>query len=423
MTALLALIRKDLILYVSNRRALLLNLLVPIALASLMGYVFGGAGGKQGKLEIGLVALDRGAVGMKIADGLKKDDNLKIVEVTEAQAQEDVRKGKLSAAVVIPAGFGEAAGVAFFRGEKKPEIAVYYDPSQAVTLAMVKGILTQHVMQDVSAEMFNGKTGQDLTAQSLRELETSKDADAVQLRQFLGSLQSWQKTQQTKTADSAAPAGLSMPFSTRDQPLSSGHEYNYFGHAFAGMGVQFILFFGIDVGIGVLLARQLGIWNRLQAAPVSLNTILLARLLSCALIAFGLLCGIFAAAIFGLGVRISGSVAGFVGIGACFALMTASFGLFIAAFGKTPEAARGIAIFATLIMVVLGGAWMPAFLVPAWMQQFTLIMPTRWAVDGFDAMLWRGLGIEIALRAMAVLLGFAAAFGALAFWRFRRTEA
>jgi ABC-2 type transport system permease protein len=214
-----------------------------------------------------------------------------------------------------------------------------------------------------------------------------------------------------------------MPFSTRDQPLSSGHEYNYFGHAFAGMGVQFILFFGIDVGIGVLLARQLGIWNRLQAAPVSLNTILLARLLSCALIAFGLLCGIFAAAIFGLGVRISGSVAGFVGIGACFALMTASFGLFIAAFGKTPEAARGIAIFATLIMVVLGGAWMPAFLFPAWMQQFTLIMPTRWAVDGFDAMLWRGLGIEIALRAMAVLLGFAAAFGALAFWRFRRTEA
>ena len=38
-----------------------------------------------------------------------------------------------------------------------------------------------------------------------------------------------------------------------------------------------------------------------------------------------------------------------------FALMTASFGLLIAAFGKTPEAARGIPIFATLILVMLVG--------------------------------------------------------------------
>lgn len=421
MTALLALIRKDLILFVSNRRALLLNLIVPIALAAVIGYVFSGGGGKQKQLEIGLVALDRGAVGAKIADGLKKDENLKIVEMTAAQAQEQVRKGKLSAAIVIPEGFGDKAGQAFFRGGDKPEIAIYYDPSQAVTLAMAKGILTQHVMQDVSAEMFNGKAGEDMTAQSLRELEKNSDADSVKLRQFLVSLQSWQKTQHEKTTGAAAPAGLSTPFATRDEPLSSGQEYNFFAHAFAGMGVQFILFFGIDVGIGVLLARQLGIWNRLQAAPVSLDTILLARVLSCAIISFALLCGIFAAAMLIFGVRITGSVAGFVGVALCFALMTAAFGLMIAAFGKTPEAARGIAIFATLVMVMLGGAWMPTFIFPAWMQQFTLIMPTRWAVDGFDAMTWRGLGIDSALRAMGVLLGFAAAFGALAFWRFRRT--
>jgi ABC-2 type transport system permease protein len=35
------------------------------------------------------------------------------------------------------------------------------------------------------------------------------------------------------------------------------------------MGVQFILFMGIDMGIGILLARRSGIWNRLLAAPVS----------------------------------------------------------------------------------------------------------------------------------------------------------
>ena len=42
MTALLALIRKDLILYVSNRRAMLINIMMPVALAAFMGFLLSG---------------------------------------------------------------------------------------------------------------------------------------------------------------------------------------------------------------------------------------------------------------------------------------------------------------------------------------------------------------------------------------------
>jgi ABC-2 type transport system permease protein len=102
--------------------------------------------------------------------------------------------------------------------------------------------------------------------------------------------------------------------------------------------------------------------------------------------------------------------------------MTAGFGLLIAAFGKTPEAARGIAVFATLIMVMLGGAWVPSFIFPAWMQQLTVIVPTRWAVDGFDITTWRGLGMDAAFAPMLIQLLFAAVFATLAIWKFRRTQ-
>ena len=40
----MALVRKDLILFLSDRRALLVNLLLPILIASFFGYLFGGAG-------------------------------------------------------------------------------------------------------------------------------------------------------------------------------------------------------------------------------------------------------------------------------------------------------------------------------------------------------------------------------------------
>jgi ABC-2 type transport system permease protein len=93
--------------------------------------------------------------------------------------------------------------------------------------------------------------------------------------------------------------------------------------------------------------------------------------------------------------------------------------MLIATIGKTPEATRGLSIFATLIVVMLGGAWIPMFLFPQWLQKLTFVVPTRWAMDGFEAMTWRGLGLPSALAPIGMLLLFAALFGILAVARFR----
>ena len=181
---------------------------------------------------------------------------------------------------------------------------------------------------------------------------------------------------------------------------------------------QFLLFMGIDLGIGLLLMRRMGLWKRLRAAPVSRALLLGSTVASGTLIALILMCGIFAVAIAAFGVRIDGSIIGFIGIMVAFAVLAASFGLLIAAIGKTPEATRGLAIFATLLMVMLGGAWVPSFIFPEWLQTVSLAMPARWAVDGFDAMTWRGQGLDAAAVSIGAMLAFSAAFTAIAIWRF-----
>jgi len=65
----------------------------------------------------------------------------------------------------------------------------------------------------------------------------------------------------------------------------------------------------------------------------------------------------------------------------------------------------------------------PSFIFPAWLQRLTVVIPAKWAVDGFDAMTWRGLGLPAALVSSAVLLAFAIVFGALGVARFRWEEA
>jgi ABC-2 type transport system permease protein len=429
MTALIALIRKDLLLYLNNRRALLLHLLMPVVLAAFFGSLFGGnSSAGAGKIDIGLVIQDHSVISQRIGAGLKTNSVLKVQDLSEQDAQALVKKGKLAVAVVLPEGFGEQAANALFSGRGKPAMPLYYDPSQSTVLAMVKGLLTQQVMQEVSAAVM-GPEGSAITAKQLDQVraEAAKDPRMAPLGDFLDSFkrfqqQNAQQAQHGAAQDTASGSGgMSMPYHTEDQALSSGPKYNGYAHSFAGMGVQFILFMGIDMGIGILLARRLGIWNRLQAAPVSLTTVLLGRALSGALIAMALMTAIFLCAVLVFKVQIS-NLPGFIGIAACFGLLTAGFGLLVAAFGKTPEAARGIASFATLILVMLGGAWVPSFIFPVWMQQVTLFTPTRWAVDGLDAVTWRGLDFGVAAQSMAVQLGFALLFGGLAVWKFRRDQ-
>ena len=211
---------------------------------------------------------------------------------------------------------------------------------------------------------------------------------------------------------------MSLPFTLTNVAISTGPHYNSYAHSFAGMSVQFILFMGIDAGVVLLLMRQQGFWRRLRAAPLSRGVLLGSRVAGTTLIALVILSIVYLVAAIFFRVRIAGSAAGFVGVAVAFALLAATTGLMVAAVGRSVAATRGLSVFAVLILVMLGGAWVPVFVFPAWLQRVSAFVPTRWAVDGLDAMTWRGLAFEAALQPIAIMLGWAALFAMIAVWRF-----
>jgi ABC-2 type transport system permease protein len=424
----LALVRKDLRLFFNDRKAVVVGLLVPIVLASFFGYLFGGQRGNAETSKVSVLVIDQD--GSDISRGLitqlAGDKSLDIKPSILDAAREAVRKGKATAAIVIPKDFGRDAGHALFTGTSKPELGLLYDPSHHVELGMVKGILSGAVMQTVSKEMFTGRGGREIVNESLAQVEANSQLpaeDRKALRDLLGGVRELNERRDREGASGAAQlsGGLTMPYETREEAVTSGQdvEYNGYAHSFAGMGVQFILFMGLDVGIALLMLRQSGLWQRLRAAPLSRTMLLGSRAVSASLTAGFILLVLFSFARVVFGVRILGSFAGFVGVCVAFSLMTAAFGLMVAALGETVEATRGYSIMATLIMVMLGGAWVPTFIFPAWLQKLTVIIPTRWAMDGLDGMTWRGLGFSSALAPIAVLLLSTMLFGVVAVMRFR----
>ncbi len=424
MNAFLALVRKDLTLYFSNRRALIITLAAPIVIAAFFGSLFGSSKAPT-RVPIAVVDLDRSKISAQIIAGLSADTALIVQPLDHDAALEQVKRGKLRAVVILPENFGAQAGRALFRPGAKPEIAIHYDPSQAMVMPMVRGMLTQHVMKAVSQSVIGGNT----TAMSdfRRDVSASKTVGNEEKRDLMSMFDSIERVQKrtadTSTGQATTPA-FDAPFTTLATEVTSGKErkYNSYAHSFAGMSVQFIMFMGIDIGVGLLLMRRLGLWKRLRAAPVTKALLLGSTVASSTLIAILLMLGIFAAGMAFFGVRVEGSIAGFLGVIVCFAMLTSSFGLFLAAVGNNPEATRGLAIFATLLMVMLGGAWVPSFIFPEWLQTLSLFVPTRWAIDGLAAMTWRGLDFEAALAPMAVLVASSAALFAVALWRFKWDE-
>jgi ABC-2 type transport system permease protein len=419
-------VRKDLQLFISDRRAVIMSFVAPIAIASFFGSIFSGnPDGARARIAVALVDQDRSAVSTAIVAAAQADANLAVTTPAADEARAAVQRGSITVAVVIPGGFGDASGRALFAGRDRPELTMWYDPSHAMELGLVRGILTEHVMQAVSREMFSGDSGRRLVDETLQNLETSgmPQGQAASLREMLKAVQGFYAS---GTASGGAGAqGFSMPYSVRDEAVTSGSTvlYNGYAHSFAGMGIQFLLFAAIDLGIGILLERQRGLWKRLRSAPVSRVALLGGKAASGTIISLLSLLVSFGFAMIVFGVRIQGSVAGFVAVAVSCAIMAATFGLLIASIGGTPNATRGVAILAVLLMVMLGGAWVPTFIFPAWLQQLTVVVPARWAVDGLDAMTWRGLGFTEAVLPTAVLLGFAVVFGALTLTRFRWEEA
>ena len=373
-----ALLWKDLRLFFGDRKAMLITFLVPIGIASFFGSVFGNTPGvsRATKIPVLVVDNDRSPLVAKIVAGMK-DSAAQPTLVSEASAEEAVKEGRSSVAVVFPKGFGEAAPKAMMGGAA-PTLSLRYDPSQSLQMQVVQGAVTQAAMRATAQAAFGDSPGAG-----------------------------------------RPPFTLEATPQTAAKKKGDNDDYSQLAHSFAGMAMQGVLFYGINAAMAMLTDRRKGLWRRLRASPVGLLELLAGKALSTALIAAVVLAGVLGFGMLVFHMRVQGSWLGLGLVLLAAALMVSTFGLLVASLGRTEEQSRGLSILAVLAMVMLGGAWFPTFLMPAWVQSLSRAVPVRWALDGFDAMLWRGQGLAAALAPVAGLLFFTLVFGLVAAFRFK----
>jgi ABC-2 type transport system permease protein len=417
----LAIAIKDLRLFAADRKAMIISFMVPIAIATFFTFIMGGSSNgptAATKIPVWVVNEDPNPTTINMIEKLKKSDSIAINVTDRKSAEASVKDGKRSVAVVFPQGFADQAQSAIFSGEP-PKIEELYDPVRGIERQVVQGALMQTLMQEISRA---GMTGAG--AKSNIELAMAAETDPQRQKawkKIMSSMDSLNKTGGMSSA-SGGDGEMKQPFEIKAIAMTASNlpdaDRNATrAHIFAGMAIQGIMFFAIDAAMGLLRDRRTGIWTRMKAAPVSSISLVLGKGLGSWAIAFLVFWGVMIFGMVVFGFRVEGSWIGLILAAAMAALMTGSFGLFIASLGKTEAQSRGLSVLAVLMMSMLGGAWFPTSMMPKAVQTVSLIIPVRWAVDGIDAIMTRGSGLAGILLPVACLMGFTVVFTGVALTR------
>jgi ABC-2 type transport system permease protein len=400
---------KDLLQLMRDRMTGVFLVIMPVVFTLMFGFAFGdsGDGEEDSRLPVGVAVQEGG--GMVSAELLALLDASEVIQpVAEADAdlealEERVHEQELAAAVIVPAGYGQAVPA----GEEIP-LTVIVDQRSNASLAAQREI--EAVVFRLAGSVQIARLG--LEAYTART--PSADAQSQQAF-FTGALERAAAAWQNPAVTVSVRRSQAIAEEPDEEPVMEGG----FSHTSPSMIVQFAMAGLVGAGTVLLHERKSGALRRLLTTAISRVEILLGHYLAILLMILGQMVILVAFGQILLGVDYLRAPLATLLVMVTTALWTASLGLLIGALAKTEDQATLFALIPMFVLAGMGGAWIPLEITGETFQAIGHLLPTAWAIDAFENIVIRGLGIESVLVSAAIMLAYAVGLFGLAVWRFR----
>ncbi|MCP4573159.1 MAG: ABC transporter permease [bacterium] len=438
----LVLVRKDLLRAWRDRRAFVVNLLLPLLLTFIMGLSFGGGiFGKSGISVIPLVAVGEdvpSALRDRLAEQLAETDFFALEWADSTEARRRVTRGEAAAAVVLPPG---AVGD-YFRGEEL-RIDVWKDPGRPLKAGIVEQVLQRALRQvqageagyralwpddeesmppgaeeDTWSDLFAG----DMNTVWKRWRRVGGEGGFTEVGEWFLARMDHQVALSDAMAESRLDLAVTDAAATPD--VAESREINLFSYFLPGFSV-FFLMFGVAASARDLhRERAAGTLQRQLLAPLGTNHIMTAKWLS----------SVVQGAAQMLVLLVAGAVLFRVDLGPdSWSLLTlvvltataaASFFMMLAVVTPNEKVMDNVSTTVVLVAAMVGGNFVPVDAMPAWITYVGRWVFNYWSNSGFSLVMVRGESLAHDLQPAVVLAAMTVGYGllALAFtaWQRRR---
>lgn len=158
----------------------------------------------------------------------------------------------------------------------------------------------------------------------------------------------------------------------------------------SSVSVMFVFFAAMHGAMSGLDERRSGLQSRLALAAGGLRPIMTARLVWLATVGVAQTAIVFLLALPRMPPPAAWQVGAALVTAATVGLAAAGFALLIVACCRTRDQAQPLSTFLVLLLAAMGGSMAPRFLMPDVFRTAGSLTPHAWAIDTYQALLWRG---------------------------------
>ncbi|GAB4335530.1 MAG: ABC transporter permease [Phototrophicales bacterium] len=384
----------DIRVYIQDTGNLFNLFVVPVILALVLGFAFGG-GSQLQYIRVDVVDLDNTAASTQLLTELRQVNPALVLcpfdtvedfscnlnaddpTFTVSDALTRVEDDQTAALIVIPAGYEQSLL------NIEPIQIEYYSQEISQTDVVLQALQTaiQPVNGEVIATWVSIGVAQALNAIQDESILTSTAYDIARSKWAVDNIQ---VVYQTASG-------------------TSGITGNGFNQSVPGMATMYVLITAFGGMIVLLQERKQWTFQRLVVLPVSrahlLGGKILARFLL-GLITFTVLIivGVFT------GVSFGNDPLAIALIILSYTLCVTALSFAFAPLLRSEEQASSVSLLLSLSLAALGGAWWPLEIVPDFMRVISNISPVAWAMNGFSEVLFYNGGVADVMVYVATML-------------------
>ncbi len=370
MQRLLAIARKEVLHILRDRRTLVIMFLMPLVQLFLLGYA---ATTTLEHITTAVLDADHTPQSRALIDLYRASETfvLRYSVADEAELTTLMDRGRIHAALFIPAGFG-----ADVMSGQRAAIALMVDGSDP-NIANTILAAAQQIAQVYNLRLATQRSGFAL-----------QRAMPVELRPRI-----WYNPALRSVAF-MVPASMAM--------------------------ILFVLTMMLTA-LAIVRERERGMIEQLLVTPIRPLELIVGKILPYTVVALFDILEVLALGVYWFGLEIHGSVVLLVVLAVFFLLTPLGLGLLISTLASTQQEAMMLVWFITLPAIFLGGFIFPIEAMPAGLQAISHLIPLRYILTVFRAIVLKGVGWELLQGEIRIMAVFGAAVLLLAAQRMRRT--
>ncbi len=421
MRRILTLALKDLLLLWRDKFGLFWVAIYPLAFAIFFGLIFSSGDDEPTAIRIAVVDEDSSSYSSDFIEKLEKSELLDVVRLSADDAKERIRRGKLTAYIVVEKGFSDYSG--FFFGGSLP-IRMGVDPSRKAESGYLQGILTRLMFESLQERMSDSQRMISDLGRASADIDSAEGITTEQREALKGLFNSLEQVYEQADSSFLEDGQLGMgeiEVESVEKPVKKGSPRSYFDISFPQAIIWGLIGCAAAFAISIVQERTSGTLLRLRLAPIGRVHILagkgVACLLACIgemtlLLSFGkFVFGVNTSNIFQLSLAVIASSLCFVGIMMLMSVL-----------GRTERSVAGAGWAILMVMAMAGGGMVPVMFLPAWMKTIGQLSPVRWAIYSLEGAIWREFSIPEMMVPVGILVGTGLVFFTIGTAVFSRTE-